>query len=258
MGYFANKVLCNNGYANFELFQLYLPQMGIQKTFLLFSLLIGLSSKAQNSSVNVTGAMKSVMMKVELEGTISLDSLAHKGVYGLGPIEFLRGELLLLDGKIFNSSVGPGNSMQVEKIESVKAPFFVYAEVSKWKLVSLPTSVNSLKSLEDFLDKLTPKNAEAFPFLLKGEINSADIHIVNLPKGRKVSSPKEAHLGLTDYNLKDRKVEMLGFFSRKHQTIFTHHDTFIHLHLITQDEKEMGHLDEVDFDPKNLKLYLPE
>ncbi|PKD16260.1 alpha-acetolactate decarboxylase [Salegentibacter salinarum] len=202
--------------------------------------------------------MKNVMMKGELGGSISLDSLANKGVYGLGPIEFLRGELLLLDGIIYNSSVGDENSMQVEEIESVKAPFFVYAEVSKWKSVSLPSSVTSLKSLEDFLDKLTPKNHEAFPFRLKGKINSADIHIVNLPKGSKVSSPKEAHEGLTNYNLTDKKVEILGFFSRKHQAIFTHHDTFIHLHLITEDQKEMGHLDQVDFDPKNLKLYLPE
>lgn len=232
--------------------------IGIQKILIIFSFLTALSAVAQKSSVKVAGAMKNVMKKGELTGSISLDSLAEKGVYGLGPVEFLKGELLLLDGKVFKSSVVDEDSMQVKKHSSVKAPFFVYSEVEKWKSVSIPSWVNSLESLEDFLDKLTPENADAFAFRLKGKINSADIHIVNLPEGRKVSSPKEAHEGITDYKLNDKEIEILGFFSRKHQAVFTHHNTFMHLHLITKDEKQMGHLDEIEFKANNIKLYLPE
>ncbi|PRX50692.1 acetolactate decarboxylase [Salegentibacter salegens] len=231
---------------------------GIPPTLLLLGFLTGFSTMAQNSSVNVAGAMKNVMKKGELHGTISLDSVAKKGVYGLGPVEFLSGELLILDGEVFKSSVENKNSMQVEKTSAVKAPFFVYAEVEKWKSVSLPNSLNSLERLENFLNEMTPESAEAFPFRLKGKINSAKIHIVNLPQGRKVSSPKEAHEGLTNYTLEDKEIEILGFFSRKHQAVFTHHNTYMHLHLITEDEKQMGHLDQLEFDANNLKLYLPE
>ncbi len=227
-------------------------------TLLLLGFLTGFSTMAQHNSVKVAGAMKNVMKKGELQGTISLDSVAKKGVYGLGPVEFLSGELLILDGEVFKSVVRNENSMEVEKTNAVKAPFFVYAEVEKWKSVSLPSSVNSLENLEIFLNKRTPDDAEAFPFRLKGKINSAKIHIVNLPQGQKVSSPKEAHEGLTNYTLEDKEIEILGFFSRKHQAVFTHHNTYMHLHLITEDEKQMGHLDQVEFDANNLKLYLPE
>jgi acetolactate decarboxylase len=41
------------------------------------------------------------------------------------------------------------------------------------------------------------------------------------------------------------------------RTIFTHHDTFLHMHLITTDKSRMGHCDEMKFDPKKIKLYLP-
>ena len=225
---------------------------------LLLGFLTGFSATAQNNSVKVAGAMKNVMKKGELQGTISLDSVAKKGVYGLGPVELLSGELLILDGEVFKSAVKNENSMEVEKTNAVKAPFFVYAEVEKWKSVSLPNSVNSLENLENFLNERTPDDAEAFPFRLKGKINSAKIHIVNLPQGQKVSSPKEAHEGLINYTLEDKEIEILGFFSRKHQAVFTHHNTYMHLHLITEDKKQMGHLDQVEFDANNLKLYLPE
>jgi acetolactate decarboxylase len=51
-------------------------------------------------------------------------------------------------------------------------------------------------------------------------------------------------------------VEVVGFFSTEHKGIFTHHDSFLHMHLISSDEKEMGHLDELEIE--SMKLYLPK
>jgi acetolactate decarboxylase len=49
----------------------------------------------------------------------------------------------------------------------------------------------------------------------------------------------------------------IGFFSTEHKAIFTHHDTFLHMHLITTDRQKMGHLDEVFLKKGTIKLYLP-
>jgi acetolactate decarboxylase len=59
-----------------------------------------------------------------------------------------------------------------------------------------------------------------------------------------------------NYSLGSEEVEIIGFFSTEHQAVFTHHDTYVHLHLMTKDESKMGHLDEVVFD--EMKLYLPK
>ena len=68
------------------------------------------------------------------------------------------------------------------------------------------------------------------------------------------SSPQEAHLGQTNYEVKNQEAEIIGFFSTNHEGVFTHHDSNIHLHLITKDLSMMGHLDEIE----SLKLYVPK
>lgn len=85
---------------------------------------------------------------------------------------------------------------------------------------------------------------------------SATIHIQNLPEGTKVSSPQEAHQGQTNYELFNENVEIVGFFSTQHKGVFTHHDSYVHMHLITKDESKMGHVDELEI--RKLKLYLPK
>lgn len=81
---------------------------------------------------------------------------------------------------------------------------------------------------------------------------------MNLPEGTKVNSPQEAHQGQINYSLTDAEFEIVGFFSTSHQSIFTHHDTYLHMHLITSDKNQMGHLDEISFRKGSLKLFLPK
>lgn len=85
--------------------------------------------------------------------------------------------------------------------------------------------------------------------------DEAAIHIVNLPKGTKVSSPEDAHQGQRNFTIKNKAVELIGFFSIKHKAIFTHHDTYMHIHLITEDKKQMGHLDKLNIAMRTAKLF---
>ena len=105
-------------------------------------------------------------------------------------------------------------------------------------------------------NQITKISKRPFIFKLEGIIEKATIHIVNLPKGSKVSSPDDAHQGQINYHLQNEQVEIIGFFSTEHKAILTHHDTFLHMHLITKDKTKMGHLDEVLL-KNGIKLYLP-
>lgn len=211
----------------------------------------------KETTVKVVGAMRNVMHDGKLEGSISLDTLeSFENLYGLGPVEFLSGEILIMEGKTFVSKVVNDSVMTVEQTNKVKAPFFVYSNVQEWKEIDLPESVKDLKSLERFLDYKTKNSVRPFTFKLSGIVKSANIHIVNLPKGTKVSSPEEAHEGLISYLIGEEDVDIIGFFSTEHKAVFTHHDTFMHLHLITKDRKKMGHLDELVFIPGKMKLFV--
>ncbi|WP_108114580.1 acetolactate decarboxylase [Kordia periserrulae] len=207
--------------------------------------------------VKIVSAMKNVMWKGELQGKIQLDTIAtKKGLYGIGPLSYLQGELLINDGKSYVSKVTSDSTMNVEETYNVSAPFFVYANVNNWMTIPLPYEIKTIKDIEALVDEETKTFKRPFAFKLKGTVKSATIHIQNLPKGTKVSSPKEAHQGQTNYELANEDVEIIGFFSTEHKGIFTHHDSNIHLHLITKNKDKMGHLDAMEID--KMQLFLPK
>jgi acetolactate decarboxylase len=212
---------------------------------------------ATYSDIKIVGAMKNVMWKGELGGNIDLDTISDKnGLYGLGPVSYLTGELLINNGKSYVSKATSDSTMTVEKTYNTSAPFFVYANVTEWNEIDLPFEVKTIQDLEKFIDDITTKIKRPFAFKLIGQVSSAIIHVQNLPKGTKVSSPEEAHQGQTNYNIQNEDVEIIGFFSTEHKGVFTHHDSFLHMHLITKDESKMGHLDELEIG--KMKLYLPK
>ena len=212
--------------------------------------------KTANNDIKIVGAMKNVMWKGQLYGTIDLDTIANKKhLYGFGPVEYLSGELLIVDGKSYKSTVINETIMKVEETYKVKAPFFAYVNIENWAVQKLPDSIQTNQQLETYLNDISKTAKRPFMFKIKGTVESASIHIVNLPKGSKVSSPEEAHKGQTNYHLQNEPSEIIGFFSTEHKAIFTHHDTFLHMHLITNDESKIGHIDEVVFKKGTMKLY---
>jgi acetolactate decarboxylase len=234
------------------------------KTTLLGLTILTLTScktKAQQTTneVKIVGEMKNVMWKGQLYGNINLDTIVNKtNLYGLGPVEYLAGEILIIDGKSYKSTVTSDTTMKVEETYDIKAPFFGYANISKWTEQTLPDSIQTIQQLEIYLDKITKSSPRPYMFKLTGTVEQAKIHIVNLPKDLKVSSPDEAHKGQINYELKNELAEIIGFFSTEHKAIFTHHDTFLHMHLMTSDKQKMGHLDDVLLKKGTIKLFLPK
>lgn len=213
----------------------------------------------ESSNVQIVGAMMNVMHKGELYGTISLDTVKNKShLYGLGPIEYLKGEILIADGHSYISTVAGNNAMVVTEDYNVKAPFFVYENVEKWTEVSLPAGVQTIQQLERFLNETTKNTLRPFAFRVTANVDDAHIHVVNLPNGVQVHSPDEAHQSEKTFNIKNQNVELIGFFSTEHAGIFTHHDTYVHIHLITSDKRLMGHVDEITLTKGSAKLYIPE
>src|SRR5690606_11500283 len=209
--------------------------------------------------VKIVGEMKIVMRKGELHATIDLDTIADKAhLYGLGPVENLKGEIMVYEGKAYKSTVVSVSSMLVEETFDIKAPFFGYANVPNWIEQALPENIETIAQLEVYLNETTQNATRPFMFKLTGTVASANFHIVNLPDGTNVSSHKDAHQGMVNYQVQNEDCEIIGFFSTEHQTILTHHDTYLHMHLMTSDRQKMRHLNEVTFKKGAMKLYLPK
>ncbi|MFM1877731.1 MAG: hypothetical protein RLZZ241_597 [Bacteroidota bacterium] len=224
-------------------------------TFLLFNLLAFSLASAQN--VFVAGRMSDVMWQGKLDGVIQTDSISQKGMYGLGPLEGLRGEILVLDGITYVSGINK-DELFTQRVSGAKAPFFVYGVQKDFESISLPDSIRTLRDLEQFLDTKFSGEDAPFIFLLEGTWSSIQIHSVNLPKGKSVSSPTEAHEGLQNFNFSEITGTVVGFFSRNHKAVFTHHDTYMHCHFISEDRKIMGHLDGMLNESGMVQLKIPK
>ena len=216
--------------------------------------LVSCNSSTNTSSVKVVGEMRDVMWKGELKGKITTDSLNTKQTYGLGPVEFLKGEILVFEGQTFISKVIDSISHEVNKVPSVSAPFFVYSSNSNFKVVEFNRENYTLKELEDYINLIYIDYDQPLIIRIDGIFDNIKVHSVNLPEDKKVSSPDEAHQGLTQYDFKNISGSLIGFFSRQHKAVFTHHDSFFHAHFISNDREILGHIDELNLDSSKIKL----
>ncbi len=211
-------------------------------------LVVGCNSGNQNTEVKYSGALRS-MMSGNLQATAFLDSLSKKPhLYALGAIENLRGEIQIFDGKAFNSTVQSGN-LVFDKTFDKKASLIVYAEISSWQNIEIPSAINSSKKLETFIEKRANQlgiDAEKpIPFLIEGKAQSLSWHVINWKDGdTEHTHQKHKESGLNSVE-ENKKIEIIGFFSKSHQAVFTHHTTFLHMHFKSQNEELAGHVDEL-------------
>lgn len=239
------------------------------KQFLFGSIIICLlscnfSASEKNSSesefyapIKIVGAMKNALWKGEIGSRIDLDTISDKeGLYGIGPVSYLKGEILINNGRSYVSKVTSDSTMVVEETFEVSAPFFVYGNVVEWHKIQLPAPIKTIPALEKFINEQTTEYKRPFAFKLTGYVSNATIHIQNLPKGTIVTSPEVAHQGQVKFRITNEEVEIIGFFSTEHKGIFTHHDSFVHLHLISKDKNKMGHVEDIEISA--MELYLPK
>jgi len=207
-----------------------------------------------HAQVIPTGAMRRTMWEGQLAGLIAMDSIAKPGMYGIGPLEHLWGEITMVDGRCFVSYVLPDGTVKVEERSDVKAPFFVRATVTRWEPVTLPSKVVDLPSLDAFLTEWAKTSTEPFTFRLRGLVVDAHVHVMNVPPGTAINGQDEAHAHQVVVHDRNNEGTLVGFFSTKHKAVFTHHDTNIHAHYISWDQKLMGHLDVLRIDPARVVL----
>ena len=233
--------------------------MIIRTLFLFLLCLRTVSLLAQ--PVTIIGALKRVKHEGKLSGIVQLDTLKGQAKYGLGPVADLRGEILLWNDTVYVARVAEGHdTVAVEP--TVPAPFLVYASVPAWTPGhTLTDSVATLAQLQTEVEKravaLGQSLDEPFPFMLRGVAREVTYHVMDKPEGETQHDParhQQAKRFFTDHGA---TVQLLGFYSRHHEGVFTHRGSYIHVHVMNQARTSMGHLDELHALPETFRLSLP-
>jgi len=224
---------------------------------IIIQLLILLSMYSCNTTEDIRvehkGALRDIMHKGDLSAKANLKEFENiNGLYGLGAVENLKGEILILDGVPYISSCEIKDSVKINSIENTfdaKAALFVYTQIDNWIDIKIPFDVLTYQQLEIFISSEAKHQGidveMPFTFLLEGNFDSFDWHVIDWKEGdMEHSHEKHIQAGLhgTKHNTKGT---VLGFYSNKHHAIYTHHTTNMHLHIKTDDNELVGHVDDL-------------
>jgi acetolactate decarboxylase len=219
-----------------------------------------LSSQAGFAQIKYAGAM-SEMGKSGFAPTISLDSLQkYPGLVALGPLGRMQGEITIVDGIPYAGIANLDESASVQKNWEVKAPFLVYADVEEWQEIKFSGKVSSQAELEARLEKVFLEAgmdlSTPFPFRVFGVFDQMITHIVT-PRSPDIPGFKEGR-NQVNYTHSDEKGELVGFYSPEGKRIYTHHDSFFHIHFLNDSKSFAGHLDKFESSLEGFTIWVPK
>jgi len=223
--------------------------------------------------VEYVGAQKDVFVSGKASSVVSLEDLAgRKGLYAMGPIEGLDGEITIFDSKPYITQVR-GTDYVLDTTLKHGAFFLVWSEQTKWQ-EDVPVA-NTVKGYVD-LQQFVKARAQAagidvtkpFPFLLSGTPAELKWHInIDRTEGKPIT--KELYAKSKEpFIMKGEPVDIVGFYSESHAGIFLTQfapaikegsgmTNAIHIHLVSKTSKAAGHIDDITLG-ENMVLRLPK
>lgn len=217
--------------------------------------------KGTDHTVIHYGALMNIMSG-NLEATASLDSihdLPH--LYALGALENLKGEIQIFDGESYVSKAFDNDSVILEPRFNHNAALLVYAQVDEWTNALLLKQFSDHTTLEQQIETHALLHGidtdQPFPFLIKGKVDQLNWHVINWIDGDMEHNHKKHQESGAYGIIKNQEVEIIGFYSKKHKAVFTHHTTFLHMHFKALKHNIIaGHVDELK--ASDATLYLPK
>ncbi|WP_420455271.1 acetolactate decarboxylase [Rubrivirga sp.] len=199
--------------------------------------------------VRTAGTQMRVMRDGDLSARAALDSLAHvPGLYAIGPVEGLRGEVTVYDGVPSISTVADGR-VAVDESFGHRAAFLVYASATDWRPVPVTRDLDGLADVEAFVEDAATRAGldldGAFPFRIEGHADTLVYHVLN-----KTDDAPHSHAAhdrvKAMFSAADVGVDVVGFWGgTAGQGVFTHRGERTHLHARLSDRSASGHVDGI-------------
>ena len=210
------------------------------------------AKSSEQVEVDHFGNLSELMHEGKVFGRVGLDTLEKENLYGLGAIEGLKGELLMLNGQSYTAKAD-STGLILSQTDSVKAALWVQARVLKWDTLNM----SSTEDLSGILEaELSPRTkGKASPFLILARPKQLNYHVLNF-QGEKPDARNHKQGSLTG-GVSDQDVIILGFYAHNAEGIYTHKGSKTHLHFISESLNVCGHVDKLDLSNDSFKLLIP-
>lgn len=233
--------------------------MAIQKNIFSFLIFMGGTSAvfAQSDTVQVRGALSKIMRENDFSAHVRLDTLDRKNLYALGPIADLKGEIAILDGRMLISAKNTEGGISTDTTAQHAAAMLVFSRVAVWDTLRMSEKVDGMAQLQTLIEKAAHQQGrqldKPFPFLIKTRTKSLNWHIIDWQKGTAHTMDNHQQFALKQ-TFQDAELTLLGFYSDHHHSIFTHHTTNMHIHVVSGKPSLAAHVDNLEIEGKLLVL----
>jgi len=210
--------------------------------------------------VEYVGAQKDIFVSGKASSVVSLEDLAGRtGLYAMGPIDGLDGEITIFDSKPYITQVR-GNDYTLDTTLKHGAFFLVWTEQTKWQDIQVPAAVKGYVDLQKFVKAQAQAAGidvtKPFPFLLAGTPIEIKWHInVDRTEGKPITK-ESFYKSKQPFMTRNEPVDIIGFYSESHAGVFLTATTpvikedsgmknAIHIHLVSRTSKAAGHIDDI-------------
>jgi acetolactate decarboxylase len=194
----------------------------------------------QQSSINA-------LMEGLFDGELQLGCLKNKGNFGIGTFDNLDGEMVLIDGQVYQIK-SDGNSYKPK--DEVETPFAmaVFFKADDKKIID-----HQLTSygLTNFLDSVLPSKNRFYALKISGKFKYAkvrSVHAQTKPYPRLADALSKQKV----FELRNLEADIVGFWSPEFAEGLN--IPGYHLHFITKDRTHGGHLLDCVLDYGDLEI----
>ncbi len=205
-----------------------------------------------DGEVHVHGSLRAMLHEGQTGVMVTLDSiLPNPHMYAVGALADLSGEISVIGGKAYLSyPVGEEESRtETTSRSNAGATLLVAAEVSAWHSVTIESPIR-FEKLDEAIERLAATVGmsldERFPFLLEGDFEDLQWHVIDGSRLTAGGSSHQDHLVASTRARLDRATAtLIGFYSAGDQGVFTHMGSRTHIHCALGKPLASGHVDSV-------------
>jgi acetolactate decarboxylase len=192
--------------------------------------------------VSISGALVAGVYDRE----VSVKSILEHGDFGLGTFANLDGEMVVLDGRVYQVQ---GTGRVSEAAPDAGAPFAVVTQFSPQ--IDVETEpVASFKDLEGCCDKYRNSGNIFYAVRLDGHFRRVRTRAVNPPQpGTRLVDAAKAQ---SEFSFSDIDGTLIGLWSPGFSSAFS--IAGYHFHFLSKDRRHGGHLLDVEAGPLRLKV----
>jgi hypothetical protein len=196
--------------------------------------------------VNVWGSLREVIHAGRTESRVTLASVVGPHVYALGAVDGMRGEITVVDGTAWVSLGAVDDGRARAGAGDDGAALLVAATVERWRRVVITADI-PFAALDREVARLAREAGADLrgpvPFVVEGALADARWHVLRGPPD--ATAPHDHAGNAVRGEAATMNATVVGFFSTRHEGVFTHMGQHVHAHVVDASGELSAHLDEV-------------